>query len=164
MLNIVMKDQTLDKLVNTTFAKELTAYQCASLASIMTIKHLSRGQFLLRDGNRDDTLYIVTRGTLAVVKQFNGHEEILSQIKEGGLAGAMGFIDGQEHSAGLRAENETEVLALPRKELEKLLMDDAQLSYSVMRAIIRSVHGIVRAMNDQYMQLTNYITKQHGRY
>lgn len=164
MLQIVMKNQTLEKLSGTTFAKELTAHQCAALAQIMTVKHLSRGHYLLREGNRDDALYIVTRGSLSVVKNTSGDEEIISHIKEGSLAGAMGFIDGQAHTAGLRADRETEVLALPRKELDKLLLNDAQMVYNVMRAIIRSVHNIVRDMNDQYVQLTSYITKQHGRY
>jgi CRP/FNR family transcriptional regulator, cyclic AMP receptor protein len=38
------------------------------------------------------------------------------------------------------------------------------LVYRVMRAIMRSVHAIVRRMNNQYVQMTNYITKQRGRY
>ena len=40
----------------------------------------------------------------------------------------------------------------------------ALLVYRVMRAIMREVHGILRRMNVQYVELTNYITKQHGRY
>jgi CRP/FNR family cyclic AMP-dependent transcriptional regulator len=34
----------------------------------------------------------------------------------------------------------------------------------VMRAIMRTVHRILRSMNLQYVELTNYIAKQHGRY
>jgi len=33
-----------------------------------------------------------------------------------------------------------------------------------MRAIVRRVHAIVLRMNLEYVELTNYITKQHGRY
>jgi CRP/FNR family transcriptional regulator, cyclic AMP receptor protein len=33
-----------------------------------------------------------------------------------------------------------------------------------MRAIVRTVHSILLRMNLQYVELTNYITKQHGRY
>ena len=33
-----------------------------------------------------------------------------------------------------------------------------------MRAIVRSVHAILTRMNLEYVELTNYITKQHGRY
>jgi hypothetical protein len=33
-----------------------------------------------------------------------------------------------------------------------------------MRSIMRTVHRILRGMNTQYVELTNYISKQHGRY
>jgi len=36
--------------------------------------------------------------------------------------------------------------------------------YAVMRTILRTVHSILRRMNLQYVELSNYITKQHGRY
>ena len=38
------------------------------------------------------------------------------------------------------------------------------LVYRVMRAIVREVHSILRRMNIQFVELTNYVTKQHGRY
>ena len=46
---------------------------------------------------------------------------------------------------------------------------DVAFAYKVggelfMRAIMRTVHGILRRMNTQYVELTNYIAKQHGRY
>jgi len=33
-----------------------------------------------------------------------------------------------------------------------------------MRAIVRTVHRILRNMNFQQVELTNYIAKEHGRY
>ena len=164
MLARKLDAMVFEKLCTTAFAKELTANQCATLANVMTVRKLSRNQFLIREHQRDDTLHIVVRGNLAVLKKVGEDEEVISFVREGGLAGAMGFIDGQEHVAGLRAINDTEVLSLSRANLEQLMMHDPALVYNVMRAIIRSVHGIVRNMNDQYVQLTNYIKGQHGRY
>ena len=45
-----------------------------------------------------------------------------------------------------------------------LLHEEPDLVYKVMRAIIRTVHGILRRMNAQYVEMQNYITRQHGRY
>ncbi len=33
-----------------------------------------------------------------------------------------------------------------------------------MRAVARSAHRIVHRMNTEFMELSNYIFKQHGRY
>ena len=80
------------------------------------------------------------------------------------MIGQLGFIDGVEHSAGVRALNNCEVFTLHRNDLEALLLEDPDLVYKVMRAIVRTVHTILRRMNIQYVEMSNYITKDHGRY
>jgi len=56
------------------------------------------------------------------------------------------------------------LFSLERDSLEKLLDAHPRIVYQVMRAIIRSVHGTLRRMNIQYVEMSNYINKQHGRY
>ena len=85
-------------------------------------------------------------------------------LHEGEMAGELGFIDGLEHSAALRAIGDCEVFSLKREKFELLMNDDPDLVYKVMRAIVRTVHSILRRMNIQYVEMTNYIYKQHGRY
>jgi CRP-like cAMP-binding protein len=88
----------------------------------------------------------------------------LQVLRPGDMIGEMGFIDGVEHSAGLRAMGNCELMRLDRASFEGLLKKDPDLVYKVMRAIMRTVHRILRSMNLQYVELTNYIAKQHGRY
>jgi CRP/FNR family cyclic AMP-dependent transcriptional regulator len=85
-------------------------------------------------------------------------------LREGDMVGEMGFIDGVEHSASLRALGNCELIRLEREGFEGLLQTDPELTYRVMRAIVREVHRILRGMNTQFMEMTNYISKQHGRY
>jgi CRP-like cAMP-binding protein len=56
------------------------------------------------------------------------------------------------------------VLSLARADFEKIIDENPQLVYKVMRAVARSAHGIVRRMNSQFVELSNYVYKQHGRY
>ena len=145
--------------------QELSAGQCAKLAAVVSAQGLEKGMFLLEEGHRDDAIHVVTSGELEVVKPVGGGEWITLQVlRPGDLAGALGFIDGVEHSAGIRALGNCEVFSLARPDLEALLAEDPQLVYQVMRAIIRTVHNILRRMNVQFVEMTNYITKQHGRY
>lgn len=76
----------------------------------------------------------------------------------------MGFIDGLGHSATLRAIGPTSVFSLARDRFEPLLESNPHLVFSVMRAIIRGVHTTLRRMNLQQVELSNYISHQHGRY
>ena len=47
---------------------------------------------------------------------------------------------------------------------EQVVEKDPQLVYKVMRAVARSAHKIVHRMNTEFIELSNYIFKQHGRY
>lgn len=145
--------------------RELSLEQCEKLAGVVTACGLERGMSLLEEGQKDDSIHVVTSGELEVVKLTGGGDWVsLQLLRPGDMAGELGFIDGLEHSATIRALNNAEVFSLARPDLEKLLDDDPHLVYQVMRAIMRTVHGILRRMNLQLVEVTNYVTKQHGRY
>ena len=75
-----------------------------------------------------------------------------------------GFLDGEVHTVGLRALCESRVLSLTRDDFEGVIDDDPQLVYRVMRAVARSAHRTLHRMNSEFIELRNYIFKQHGRY
>ena len=145
--------------------EELSDAQSTMLASIVLTRVLEAGEFLLEEGHRDDALHVIVEGKLEVVKSTGGGDWVTLHILHAGdMAGELGFIDGQEHSAALRAASDCTLFSLKRDDFEQLLHQDPELVYRVMRAITRTVHGILRRMNTQYVELTNYISKQHGRY
>ena len=144
---------------------ELSPGQCERLSQIASAMGLETGMFLLEEGHRDDMIHVVSKGALEVVKNTGGGDWVTLQLlREGDMAGELGFIDDVEHSAAIRAVTNTEVFSISRGELERILGEDPDLVYKVMRAIIRTVHGILRRMNIQFVEMQNYITKTHGRY
>lgn len=146
-------------------AAELNDEECRVLAGQVTHRRLGDGEELLKEGTTDHTLYVIISGRLEVVKGAGGGDSVTLHVyKPGDMVGELGFIDGSEHSATLRSLGESEVFALERNALESLLDGHAATVYKVMRAIVRTVHSILRRMNLHYVELTNYITKQHGKY
>lgn len=152
-------------ILNSPLGRELTPEQSGKLAGIVKARCLEKGMFLLEEGQKDDSLHVVTGGELEVVKAAGGGDWVTLQIlRPGDMAGEMGFIDGAEHSASIRSLGYSEVFTLARQDLEKLLDDDPHMVYHVMRAIMRTVHSIMRRMNVQLIEMTNYVRKEHGRY
>ena len=144
---------------------ELSDDQCEMLAEVTSACGIRDGAFLIEEGQKDDALHVISSGMMEVVSQTGGGDMVTLQVlRDGDMIGEMGFIDGVEHSAGLRAMGNCELLRLDRASFEGLLQKDPDLVYKVMRAIMRTVHRILRSMNPQYVELTNYIAKQHGRY
>ena len=150
---------------NTPLGEGLTDTQCGMLAEVVTPCSIKDGAFLIEEGQKDDAIHVLTRGPLEVLTRSGGGSWVTLQLlKEGDMVGEMGFIDGVEHSASLRALGNCDLIRLDRDSFESLIKKDPELVYQVMRSIMRTVHRILRGMNAQYVELTNYIAKQHGRY
>ncbi|NIL94476.1 MAG: cyclic nucleotide-binding domain-containing protein [Woeseiaceae bacterium] len=152
-------------LLQSTLGTELSEEQAANLSEMMQARRLIEGDYLIAEGTSDDTLHVLLEGRLEVVKHAGGDDEVsLAVLRDGDLAGELSFIDGEAHTVGLRALSASHVLSLQRTDFEGIVNDHPQLAYLVMRAVTRSVHKIVHRMNHQFIELNNYIFKQHGRY
>jgi CRP-like cAMP-binding protein len=155
----------LDALRASVLAKELSLQDCDQLAPLVRVHTLADGEVVCPAGQSDSKLHAVIKGALIVARKDElGNWQTLHTLTAGELAGELSFIDGHPHFAELRAAGETEIMSLDRTDLETLLERNPWLVYRVMRAIMRTVHGILRRMSIQTSELMNYIYKQHGRY
>jgi CRP-like cAMP-binding protein len=152
-------------LVHSSLGADLTDSEVEVLGSLMTERQLVDGDFLIEDGTSDDALHVILIGKVEVVKRTGGDDfASLAVLRDGELAGELSFVDGAPHTVGLRALCETHVLSLNRDAFETIIDTHPQLVYKVMRAVARSAHRIVHRMNTEFVELSNYIFKQHGRY
>ena len=156
---------TANEILNSHLGSELSDEEAANLAELMQLRKLNGGDYLIKEGTRDDSLHVMIEGNLEVVKRTaaDGTASI-AIVRESHLAGELSFIDGNVHTVGLRALCDSKVISLARKGFEGIVDDNPQLVYKVMRAVARSAHRIMHQMNDEFIELSNYIFKQHGRY
>ena len=155
----------LEGLKNSKLAVEMTDEQRKSLAAAMTLRDLTAGEVLVREGDTDDHLYVIASGVLGIIKAAGTENEMtINTVKPGDVVGELSFLDGATRYASLVAMSNSRVLGLSRGDLEGLLDRNPQLVYRVMRAIVRVVHDIQRRLSMQTVELTNYLYKTHGRY
>jgi CRP-like cAMP-binding protein len=146
-------------------AIELNDAQAQILAELVESRNLKDGDILIREGEVGNELHVIVAGHVAVTRESGNADWItLHVLRPRDLAGELGFLDDLEHSATLRAMGPTEIFSLKRDRLETLIDTQPRIVYLVMRAIVREIHGILRRMNIQHVELSNYISKQHGRY
>ena len=121
--------------LDSSLGAELTEEEAVTLSSLMQMRSLA-------DGER--TPFTSVRGLE--------------------LAGELSFIDGAPHTVGLRALCDSRVFSLQRDAFEGLVDEHPAIVYKVMRAIVRSAHRTLSRMNYEFIELSNYLFKQHGRY
>jgi len=152
-------------ILGSVLGKDLTAEECELFTELGTVKNMMDGDVLINEGKVDNSLHLVIEGNLAVTRPAAGGDWVtLHVLRKGEMAGELGFIDGLEHTATLRALGPTSVFSMTREKFDPLLESHPQMVFRVMRAIIRGVHNTLRRMNLQQVEMTNYISHQHGRY
>ena len=157
--------ERLETLRSAPITANMTDEERRVLAHIPELRTLRNDEVLLAEGHIDNSFHLIVEGMLAVTKDTGGGDWITLQIlRSGDIAGELGFIDGRPHSATLRSVGETKIFSFGRERLEAVLEEHPWVVYRLMQSIVQVVHDIVRRMNNQYVEMTNYITKQHGRY
>ncbi len=77
------------------------------------VKKLGKNEMLFREGDPSDAMYVIKSGRIAITKAKGAGEIVLAEKAGGEMLGEMGFFDSKPRSAGAKAVQESEVIALP---------------------------------------------------
>lgn len=152
------------KIRASSLGEELDEQECRVLAGIMKVRRLKDGQLLVGEGENDNALFLLAEGKLAVLSRYEGQEIVVYKMKIGECAGTRAFVDRTARKATLRSLGDSVVYSLTPDDFESLLESEPRLVYKVMRALFRITHSNLMRMNQESQQLSNYISKTHGRY
>lgn len=165
---MVTNELVINALRNSTLSEELRDSEIEQLASLISVRNYKAGENILKpgDGELKDALLILGSGDVEATAATGGEHMTLHMLQPGDLAGIIGFVGGNvmQISATIVAKTDSKVLVLERSRFESLLNSQPAIVYYVMRGIVRHVHGIVRRMNTQSVEMSNYIHRTHGRY
>jgi predicted acylesterase/phospholipase RssA/CRP-like cAMP-binding protein len=97
---------------------------------------LSAGEWLFRQGDEGDALYIVEHGRVEVVAEPPGEEACVTrELGPGGMVGELALISGVPHSASLRARRDSTLLQLQRSRFESVLRASPAFSRALLRQL-----------------------------
>ena len=153
-----------ESIVDSALGQELAKEECQVLTSIMGIRQLKDGEVLVKEGEDDNTLFILTSGKLAVSSKVEEKDTVVYTMKVGECAGTRAFVDLAPRKATLIAVGDSIVYTLSPKDFETLLDEHSRVVYKVMRGLFRLTHINLMRMNVETQELSNYIHKTGGRY
>ncbi|MEY2952997.1 MAG: hypothetical protein RLZZ401_1084 [Pseudomonadota bacterium] len=115
---------------------QLTDDQAQTMANAVVKRRYKRGEFLVEQGQRSNTLYILLSGRARVITSHTrGREVILATMGQGDYIGEMSLIDNEPHSATVRAEVQTDALLLSSTEFVKSMPEPKSMAYMVLRGL-----------------------------
>ena len=158
----------LQTLNNSTLTEELRDAEIEILARLFEVRNFKAGTAMLRPGEESlkNSLIVLATGEVEATATLGGEQATLHLLEPGDLAGIFTFAGGNvsQISATVVAKTDCQVLLLERSKFESLLNSQPAIVYYVMRGIVRHTHGIVRRMNMQSVEMSNYIYRTKGRF
>jgi CRP-like cAMP-binding protein len=116
----------------------LTCAQAEAVAEAVVKRRFKRGEVVVEQGSKSNTLFILLTGRARVVTaDRRGREVILATLQPGDYLGEMSLIDNQAHSASVRAEIQTDMLALGRAEFARCLPENNSMAYAIMKGLVQ---------------------------
>ena len=117
---------------------DLSPAQSSIVSATMDKKRYKRGELIVEQGKISGALFIILSGKVRVLSQDQrGREVIMATLEVGDCIGEMSLIDGEPHSATVRAETQTDVLVLGHDAFQRCLRENATMADAMMRGLVR---------------------------
>lgn len=118
----------------------------ASTARTLTAK---RNHVLFEEGDEATEVFIVKTGRVSIFKQApGGRESTVTFMEEGDLFGEQSLFDGEGRSAGARALEATELIAIPYAPIKDLFDTNPIMLWEVVRLMSSRLRSTGTALAD----------------
>ncbi len=137
-------------LQHSTLAAGLAEEDVARLAAAMRPRTLAAGEWLFRQGDAAESLFVVTRGSVSAVGGEGAARQRFSSLPAGTLVGETALLSGGGRSAGVVADGAAELLELTRDGLAELERQHPRVAAVLFRNIAAHLSQRLRAATDAW--------------
>ena len=93
------------------------------------------GDWLFREGDPGDTLYVLRSGRLEIVQETGGNDMVIRSLPSGAVLGELALLTQEPRSASARARRDSTLLAVSREAFLELLESDPAFATSLSRTM-----------------------------
>ncbi len=104
-----------------------TAEERKRIERLGKMRRLLEGDYLIKAGDNDSTVYTVEEGHLHILGVRDGKPSIVATVGPGDVLGEVSFVDDSPRTASVKADEETLVRAWDHKTLGEALAFEPQL-------------------------------------
>jgi ATP-binding cassette subfamily B protein len=116
---------------------ELPAAAREAVAGRLGVELYDAGQTVFYEGDPGDRFFVIARGKVAVVAGAGPSERCLAVLADGDFFGELALLPGAPRAASTRTLQPTVLLALPKRDFERLLEEHPEVRAAVQRAAAR---------------------------
>ncbi|MEX2655718.1 MAG: ATP-binding protein [Acidimicrobiia bacterium] len=134
---------------------ELSNDDLERLAQRTTAVVLDSGEQLFAEGDHGDTAFVIVRGALEITKRSGDRDVHLATRRPGEVIGEMALLQDAPRSATARAVEETELISIPRAEIDELLDTSSEAVRALFKVLLERWQAtqVLLAQSERMAQL-----------
>jgi len=110
--------------------------ELGDIARIAQQKKFKKGEYIFYEGEEGECLYIILSGMVKVFKSATGGRvKTLAILEKGDFLGEMSILDKEIRSATAELLDDTEVLVLNKRNFEKYLKRNAEMTMKILKTL-----------------------------
>ena len=125
----------------------LDAQDLQALGELTANMEYGKDQVVFEEESKGDSLYILSKGSVKILKKVKNQENTIAVLKQGEFFGEMAILDGLPRSATVKASEPTSCIVLTDKAYQKLRTDRPKTALKIMDIIIKVLSNRLRQAN-----------------
>lgn len=125
----------------------------AFLLGLMHERHVQAGGWFFRQGDTAAEIYVLEHGEARVLREWQGREVPLGQLRAGDCFGEMALMDLMPRSAAVRATTDCSALVLSGDDLYRLCRHDIEQFALLQMNLGRELSRRLRQADDELFRL-----------
>lgn len=105
-----------------------------ALAGSAEVVGLRPGQFLIREGDAGNDMFVLARGAVYVLSGPRGEEVVIDELDKGAVFGEIAMLSGSTRTASIRTATPCTVVRVQRSALLALMKDEPALRDAIWQA------------------------------
>jgi len=117
-----------------------------AVADVSVPRQYEAGEIVFREGDEGGTCYVVRSGVARAIREHpDGRSITLSHFTAGDIFGELAMFDDSPRSATVDVLEDTEVIAIPGRDVQRLISDHPEIAIKLIGALAQRL----RATNER---------------
>lgn len=132
---------------------DLSERDLAWIVGVAIPRSFPKGTRVFHEGDRSDACYIVRSGLVRITREHSdGRAIALATVGPGEIFGELAMLDGQARSASVETLDDTQLLALPARDMRRLLADHPEITVKLVVTLAKRVREANERISRQSFQ------------
>lgn len=129
-------EMTLEALRSVPLFSSLDDQSATELRRLLTVKDVSSGRQLFRQGDLGDAMYLIEKGRVRIsLQDEDGKEVTLTELAQGDFFGEMAMIDGRRRSADASVFEDARLAVLSRPAFLSFVRSSPEVALAMLSAL-----------------------------